>query len=99
MKKIINGKLYDTNSDNVTYIVNYSYEAPESPLHINEKLYQKRNGEFFLVGEGGHSSKYKMILYISGSDITPLTTEEAKEWVEKHFDADTYIEVFGEPKE
>lgn len=37
--------------------------------------------------------------YCAGSSIRPLTTEEAKEWLEEYADADTYITVFGDVEE
>ena len=46
------------------------------------------------VGLGLDSSG--CVLY--NEDI-PITEQEAKEWVEMHLDADTYVELFGEPEE
>ena len=101
MKKIINGKLYNT--ETATYIGNDSFENPSNFHYYDEDLYQKKNGEFFLAGEGGPLSKYGVATGIhgwcSGHAITPLSTEEAKQWVEEHCGTNTYIELFGVPEE
>ena len=34
-----------------------------------------------------------------GEKIIPLTEAEAKNWVERYGDVDTYIELFGEVEE
>ena len=34
-----------------------------------------------------------------GEEITPMSPEEAREWAEKHLDADDYIAIFGMPDE
>ncbi len=52
MKKVINGKAYDTEKAKpVAHWKNWgSWRDFE---HIEETLYRKRTGEFFLLGEGG----------------------------------------------
>lgn len=98
MKKIIGGKRYDT--DKAELIGSTSYGGgPRDFHHWSEELYRKRTGEFFLYGEGGPSSKYSVQVELNswsgGERITPLTYDEAKEWVEKYLDADKYEELFG----
>ena len=102
MKKIINGRLYDT--DTATKIGNYTNGAlPGDFHHFEEDLYQKRNGEFFLVGSGGALTKYGS--YFEGESYSvrdtfiPLTVEEAKKWAEKHLEVDKYIALFGDVEE
>lgn len=101
MQKIINRKLYDT--ETAKRIGDYSYDYPNSFRYFSEELYCKTTGEFFLYGEGGPASKY--CEYVaenrqrSGSRIVPLSIEEAKEWVEQYCSADTYIELFGPVEE
>ncbi len=102
MKKIINGKLYDTGTaqcvgswSNGYYTNDFSYCA--------EELYRKRTGEFFLYGEGGPMSKYSVSHgnneWGGGEEIIPLTYDAARQWAEKHLDADEYQEIFGEVAE
>lgn len=97
MKKIINGKLYDTETakrvgewNNGCY-GNFNYCA--------ENLYRKRTGEFFLYGYGGPMSKYAESAgnncWTDGCAITPLTYDAAKQWAEEHLTADEYEAIFG----
>lgn len=101
MKKIINGKMYNTETakrvgewDNGRY-GDFGY--------CSESLYQKKTGEFFLYGEGGAMSKY--VVYYGpnswggGEAITPLTEQSAKKWAEDHITAEEYEAIFGEVDE
>lgn len=100
-KKIISGKVYDTDTakklgdwDNGYYTNDFNY--------CSETLYQKKTGEFFLHGEGHALSKYASHegnMSGWGERIIPLTYDEACEWAENHLDADDYIAIFGEPEE
>lgn len=102
MKKIINGKMYNTETA-------VKLGTGESCLPVNdfgyykEDLYRKKTGEYFLYGEGGARSKYAKQLELNSfgpSDgFTPLTENGARIWAEKHLDADEYCEIFGEPEE
>ena len=57
MKKIINGKRYDT--DTATLIGYNGYNGSHSDFsYWCETLYQKRTGEYFIHGEGGPMSRY-----------------------------------------
>lgn len=101
MKRIINNKVYDT--DKAKRVGTWDNGHNTSDFrYCSEDLYLKRNGEFFLYGEGGPMSKY---VKRHGSDvgygerISPLSYEEAQKWAEKHLDADDYIAVFGTPEE
>ena len=96
MKRVINGKRYDT--DTATRIAEYSYLYPSDFRYIDEALYIKRTGEYFLAGKGGAMSKYSKPCgdnsYSGGSDIFPLSDAMAREWVETHAN-DQYEEIFG----
>ena len=99
MKKIINGRQYDT--DKAQYMGGDS--GGEGFSHWSEELYQKRTGEFFLHGEGGALTKYAEYegdnRWHSGEDIIPLSLEAAREWGEKHLDGDAWESIFGAPVE
>lgn len=101
MKKIINGKRYDT--ETAQLIGSASYSNRTDFRFWSEELYRKKTGEFFLYGEGGPASKYSRQIeqnsWSGGKEITPLTREEAQEWAEKYLDADEYEEVFGRIEE
>lgn len=99
MKKIINRKLYDTDTAKAigSWTNNYTGFHAES-----ERLYRKKTGEYFLYGSGGPMSKYAVSIEngTSGSSkIIPLSENEAKDWAEEHLTADKYIAVFGNVEE
>lgn len=98
MKKIINGKLYDTETakklgdwDNGLYTNDLNY--------VCETLYKKRTGEFFLLGEGGAATNYSERVGSNdwgyGYAIMPMSFDEAQKWAEKHLDAEVYQDIFG----
>ena len=101
MKKIINGKRYDT--DTATLIGSAGYSYPGDLEYWKESLYLKKTGEFFLHGEGGALSIYSRSTgqneWSGGEVIRPLSMKEAKEWAEKYLDADEYEQVFGKIEE
>jgi len=102
MKKIIDGKKYDT--ETAVEVGYYSNDLPKSNFRwCKETLYRKRNGEFFLYGEGGGLSLYAHHLpngsYCEGEKIVPISDAEAKRWCEQHLSYEEYVELFGEPEE
>ena len=101
MKRIINGKMYNT--ETAKKLGNYTYGDSGDFYRVRETLYQKKNGEFFLCGEGGALSSYGECVgtneLTNGEELTPFTEEEAKDWMEIHGSVDAYCEVFGEPEE
>ena len=102
MKKIINGKLYDT--DTARSCGSWSNTADVRDFHrISEELFRKKTGEFFLYGEGGPMTQYARAVeqnsWTGGERIMPLAYAEAQKWVEEHLTADRYAELFGMPDE
>lgn len=101
MRKIINGKVYDTETathvggwDNGCYTTDFDYAG--------EDLYRKRTGEYFVHGEGGARSVYAELDgdgWSGGSAIRPLTYEGARAWAEEHLSAEEYEAEFGEVAE
>lgn len=103
MKKIIKGRLYDTDTAK-EIAADGNGLSPRDFRSYSETLYLKRTGEYFLCGEGGPMTKYARRYcdgngLIGGSGIIPLTAEEAREWGEKHMSADDYIAAFGPVEE
>ena len=101
MKKIIDGKLFNTETASCVGSDQYSY--PRDFNYWREELYRKKNGEYFLHAEGGANTCYSRSVgtneWSGGATIVPMDVDEAKEWAEKRLDADTYIAEFGEPEE
>lgn len=101
MKKIINGKRYDTGT--ATLIGNAGYSHPGNFEYWAENLYRKKTGEFFLYGKGGPMSRYSCRTgqneWSGGEEIQPLSLKKAQEWAEEYLDADDYEEIFGKIEE
>lgn len=101
MKKIINRKMYDT--DTSTFVAEWSndYSTHDFKWCV-EKLYRKKTGEYFIEGEGGPMSKYAETCgnsMIGGKDIIPLSKQGALYWGESKMNVDEYVEEFGEVEE
>lgn len=102
MKRIINGRKYDT--ETATEIYEWSDNAPRDFSYIEETLYRKRTGEYFLGCYGGPMTRYAEREaygsgYTYGSAITPMTYDEARSWAEGHMPVDEYEAEFGEVPE
>lgn len=101
MKKIIDGKKYDT--DTATELAEWKHDWPRGINRVRETLYRKRTGEYFLLGEGGPDSRYAEQTGISswseGWRIMPYTYEQAQEWAGRCLDVDEYESIFGEVSE
>lgn len=100
MKKIINGRKYDTTT--ATEIGSWDNGRYRDFRYCAETLYRKRTGEFFIHGEGGPLSdycSYTGTMRGDGENIVPLTESDAREWVERHLTADEYEAIFGETEE
>lgn len=99
MKKVINGKLYNTETAKLlaTYRNGGSWRDFS---HYEESLYRKKTGEYFLHGEGGPMTRYAETVgqneWSGGEKILPMGYAEAQKWGEKHLDGDEYEEIFGE---
>ena len=102
MRKVINGKKYDT--ETAVEVGYYSNDLSKSNFRwCVETLYRKRNGEYFLYGEGGGLSPYAYHLptggYCEGDKIVPLSVSDAQRWCEQNLSYSAYVELFGEPEE
>lgn len=101
MKKIINGRRYDT--DTARKLGTASYSNRRDFNYWSEDLYQKSTGEFFLHGEGGPMSRYAETVgqneWTGGEKLIPLTTESAQKWAEVYLSADEYESIFGTVEE
>ena len=98
MKKIINGKSYDT--ETAKKVAMWSNNLSYRDFNwVEETLYRKKTGEYFLHGEGGPMSRYAEATgtnsWSGGERIMPMTYAEATEWAEKHLDGDEYEQIFG----
>ena len=102
MKKIIGGKVYDT--ETARLVGKWENDRPITDgSWMSEDLYRKKTGEYFLHGFGNGLSPYAQQVatggFTSGEAIRPLAYEAALAWAEGKMDADAYIEAFGDPGE
>lgn len=97
MKKIINGKVYDTCTAEQ---VGDWFNGDTGFGRCYEILYRKRTGEFFLHGKGGPMSKYAVSCgnneWGGSEKIIPLSYKAAQEWAKEHLDEEEYEKSFGE---
>lgn len=101
MRKVIRGKLYDTET---AARVAESERGYVSELdYTRETLYRKRTGEYFIHGYGHAASPYARRVgdatWGAGEAISPLTYDEARDWAERSLSADEYEREFGIPDE
>jgi hypothetical protein len=92
MKKIINGKKYDT--ETAEYISFGQWRVNSVNHNQKETLYKKKTGEYFLF----HEKRTTWGNIYDYEDIEPISLEYAKTWVEKH-DNEHYETIFGEVEE
>ena len=102
MKKIINGKLYDT--DTAALVGEWDNGLYGDRLNqCYEELYRKRTGEYFLHGWGGPMTKYSVSVgnneWSGGEVIIPLTVQSAMEWAQEKLSGEDYQKIFGEIEE
>lgn len=98
LKKIINNKAYDTKTAN--FIANYSYSNSRDFRYVDEDLYRTNKGNWFIAGQGGPLSEYRIQVEQnswSGSErITPLEPQEALEWLQEHGKTKAVEEYFSD---
>ena len=93
MKKIINGKSYNT--ETATLIGEYSTPGiGKSDFYYWEAgLYKTKKGNYFIAGEGHALSPFARCFAGScgwGSDIDPKTPVKALEWAEKYLEPEEF---------
>jgi len=101
MKKIIDGKLYNT--DTAEELGHYWNGLGTNDFrNISESLYRTKNGVYFTAGSGGAMSSYARPcgnMTGGGEGIMVLCVDEAKEWAERHLTAEEYEAIFGQIEE
>lgn len=97
MKKIINGKKYDT--DTATLLCEWDNGLPSSDFKaMRRKLFRKKTGEFFLYNWGGAATCYAQCCgqwSSEGDEIVPCDEYTAREFMEKYGSVEAYESVFG----
>jgi len=99
MKKVINGKVYNT--ETATQIANWDNGIYGSDFHAcEETLYVTSKGAYFVHGDGGPATRWARPVgsngRCGGSGIEVLSQREALQWCENHaVDADVISEHFS----
>ncbi|MCY0893868.1 MAG: hypothetical protein OWR52_10220 [Acidibacillus sp.] len=101
MKKIINGKVYDT--ETATEVRSYERGNVSDFHYIQEILYKTKRGSWFLYRDAGALSGYGGSLPNNGGwygteNIEAMDNEEAFEWLSRH-DAELAMEYFSDTVE
>jgi hypothetical protein len=98
MKKIIDGKRYDT--ETAEEVASWSYGNHGDFNRAEETLYRTKHGRWFLHGEGGPRSRFARTVrqneWSGGSTIEALTEAEAKAWLERNSANDALETYFGD---
>lgn len=93
MKRIIDGKMYDT--EEAAFIGEWHFGNGRN--YTCEKLYQQKDGDFFIAGYGGPDSEYgKRIGWtcIDGVKISPISHDKARNFTQYHI-PEKYDAYFG----
>ena len=97
MKKVIDKKLYDTETADLVASWDNGYSESDFN-HCSYKLYRTQKGSWFLHGEGGAMSPFATTCGSTthgGNGIEALTSEEALEWLSGHGFADEAEKYFA----
>ena len=97
MKKIIEGKTYNT--DTATELGHYWNGLSTSDFHnVSEWLYMTKKGAFFLHGRGGAATGWGEACGDSrtgGSDIRVMSERESLDWMSHYCDVEDTEKQFA----
>ena len=103
MRRIINGKRYDTETATLIGEADNLCSGVDSKSDFGyweAGLYRTKNGRFFLAGEGGPMSQFSHQVGQNsrggGEDIIPMDAAEALEWAERHLGAEAVEKHFSD---
>lgn len=107
-RKLISGTVYDIEgAEMIGWGSNMSYEyepsLDETIYHVQsignlvvERLYQAKDGKYFVYGMGGNRSEYAE-QYVTGmgagSDICLIDEEDIASWAERYNLVDVYLKL------
>lgn len=90
-------KVYDT--ERAEKLASWNNKLFGSFNYMEEELYRKKTGKFFLNGSGGAKTKYaevvEMNVWSGREKILPFSYEETCNWVEEFLPANEYESIFG----
>lgn len=98
MKKVIDGKMYNTETADEVASHSYGYQSDFN--YIEETLYRTKKGAWFLYGEGGANTRYSRAVsqnsWTGGDGWEVLSEKEALDFCERHADPETIEKYFGD---
>ena len=101
MKKVINGKVYDTDKAQCVAQAHHDNIMDADGKSLKQWLYQKKTGEYFVCAIGAAITLQNIYQhgYKPNAGIYPLTYEQAQKWAERELTAEKWEEIFGDPED
>lgn len=101
MKKVINGKVYDTTKAQLIAEAHHDSIKDADGKSLKQWFYRKKTGEFFVQAEGAAIELENIFQhdYKPNAGIYPLTYEQAQRWAERELTAERWEEIFGDPED
>lgn len=101
MKKVINGKVYDTTKAQLITEAHHDNIKDADGKSLKQWFYRKKTGEFFVQAEGAAIVLENIFQhdYKPNDGIYPLTYEQAQRWAERELTAERWEEIFGDPED
>lgn len=100
-KTVEDGVLYDTEAESATMVASRCPVADRQDFRfLREELYRTDSGRWFLFGEGGPMTTYSRSVgtgeTAGGEEITGMTADEARQWLQKHDKTEALLDHFGD---
>lgn len=101
MKKVINGKVYNTEKAKLIAEAHHDNIKDADGKSLKQWMYQKKTGEYFIYAIGAAIELQNIFQhgYKPNAGIYPLTYEQAQRWAEKELTAEHWEEIFGDPED
>jgi hypothetical protein len=103
MRKVVNGRVYDTDTAELICDISPSGYSRSDFKWEDTALYRSPKGQFFLAGEGGALSRWRTPTgqnsWTGGDGLKLVEEDEAKLIAQEHLSVSKYSEIFGEPEE
>jgi hypothetical protein len=103
MRKVIDGKVYNTETATVVCDISPSGFYSGDFRYENTYLYKSPKGTFFISGTGGPLSRWAVPEgnngHRGGSGLYVIDDDEARGFCERHGSASEFEAAFGEPEE
>ncbi len=103
MRKIINGRVYNTDTATLVCDVSPSGFSRGDFRYEDTNLYRSPKGQFFLAGTGGPLTRWAQAEgqngMRGGSGIELVSDDVARAECERHGTNEDFVAAFGEPAE